>query len=107
MTGASHSILPSSTSRPSAVAVNTFVFDAMPNSVFASTRRRLAQLADAVALRDHHAVVLHDGERDAGHLERLHRAGDPGVEVGTAPAGTAARTATPAVRIRARRTRRA
>ena len=37
MTGASHSILRSSTSSPSAVAVNTFVFDAMPNSVRAST----------------------------------------------------------------------
>ena len=37
MTGASQAILPSSTSRPSAVAVKTLVFDAMPKSVCAST----------------------------------------------------------------------
>ena len=37
MTGASHSTLPSSTSMARAVAVNTLVFDAMPNRVWAST----------------------------------------------------------------------
>src|SRR5260221_575912 len=37
MTGASHASLPSSTSRPSAVAVNAFVFEAIPNNVRAST----------------------------------------------------------------------
>src|SRR5262245_34508065 len=37
MTGASHSIFFSSTSSPSAVAVKTFVFEAMPKSVRPST----------------------------------------------------------------------
>ena len=37
MTAASQSIFFSSTSSPSAVAVNTFVFDAIPNSVCEST----------------------------------------------------------------------
>ena len=37
MTGASQRTFPSSTRMPSAVAVNTLVFDAMPKSVRAST----------------------------------------------------------------------
>ena len=64
------------------MAVNTFVFDAMPKSVLRIDRRRLAELADAVALRHDHLLVLDDGERDAGNLEGLHRARDPLIEIG-------------------------
>ena len=67
---------------PSAVAVNALVLDAMPNSVWASTGVGIAQLADAVALRQHDLAVLHDRDRDAGDLERANRAGDPLVDVG-------------------------
>ena len=44
-------------------------------------RRRFAELAHAVALRHNHAAVLDDAERDAGDLERLHHAGDVGIEI--------------------------
>ena len=62
--------------------MNALVLDAMPKSVSRVDRRRLAELAHAVALASDDAIVLDDGERRPGHLERLHRAGDPGVEVG-------------------------
>ena len=45
-------------------------------------RRRVAQLAHAVALGDDHLVVFHDGQADAGDVERLHHALDEAVEVG-------------------------
>ena len=53
----------------------------MPKSVLRVDRRRLAELADAVALRHHDLAVLDDGERDAGHLEGLHRALHDRVEI--------------------------
>src|SRR5262249_40603138 len=45
-------------------------------------RRRIAELAYAVALRDHYGVVLDDREGEAGHLELAHRAHDPLIDVG-------------------------
>ncbi len=38
--------------------------------------------AETVAFRHDHLAVLHDGEADAGHFERLHGARDDRVEIG-------------------------
>ena len=71
----------------SAVAVNTFVLDAMPNRVWASTGVGLTQPPHAVALGEHDLAVLHDRDGDAGHLERLEHLGDVGVESRRRPGG--------------------
>ena len=62
--------------------MNSFVFDAMPNRVSASTGVGLAHPAHAVALGQHHLPVLHDGDREPGDGERLHDLLDVGVEAG-------------------------
>ena len=80
-TRSSHRILPSSTSIASAAAVNAFVFDAIRNSDCGVTGSALAELADAVAFRQHDAPVLHHGDGDPGDLERLPRVLDDAVEI--------------------------
>ena len=80
MTGASQASLPSSTRMPSATAVKTLVFEAMPKSVLRVDGGGLAELADAVSLGDDDPAVLDDGQGDARDLERREGAGDGRVE---------------------------
>src|SRR5215510_720012 len=59
--GLSQSSLPSSTSRPAAMAVNSLVFDAMGCVV----------VAVAVAFREHELVFHDDADTDARHVPVL------------------------------------
>ena len=65
-TGASRLILPASTARITSIHVNVFEIEPIRNSVvLGSTLRAGANDAESVALLEHDAAVLHDGDRRA------------------------------------------